>query len=197
MKKNLRVLGIDYSLNGTGLSVYDGKDIIFKKVFTVTKKHEEENPDIFIYVPKMEDTMAKIDIVCEKIVECTDYDFVCMEDHIGRYFNWMDGYGVCKYLLRKLNKPYLMASPTTIKKYAGNGKADKNMMSFFLKNDYGFDLDYIGKLANNIVDATWMAILGYKFYMMEVEKGSGVYDTPARTKIIKTLAKKNKFEVIE
>ena len=197
MKKNLRVLGIDYSLNGTGLSVYDGKDIIFKKVFTVTKKHEEENPDIFIYVPKMEDTMTKIDIVCEKIVECTDYDFVCMEDHIGRYFNWMDGYGVCKYLLRKLNKPYLMASPTTIKKYAGNGKADKNMMSFFLKNDYGFDLDYIGKLANNIVDATWMAILGYKFYMMEVEKGSGVYDTPARTKIIKTLAKKNKFEVIE
>lgn len=195
MKKKIKVLGIDYSLNGTGLAVYDGENIIFKKVFTVVKKNEDENPDIFIYVPKMEDTMAKIDIVCEKIVECTNYDFVCMEDHIGRYFNWMDGYGVCKYLLRKLGKPYLMASPTTIKKYAGNGKADKNMMSFFLKQDYGFDFDDIGKLANNIVDASWMAILGYKFYKIEVEKNG--YDTPARTKIIKTLGKKNKFEEIK
>lgn len=194
--KKLKVLGIDYSLNGTGLSVYDGKDIIFKKVFTVTKKHQDENPDIFIYVPKMEDTMAKIDIVCEKIVNCTDYNFVCMEDHIGRYYNWMDGYGVCKHLLRKANKPYLMASPTMIKKYAGNGKADKNMMSYFLQKDYGFDFDYIGKLANNIVDASWMAILGYNFYKIHVEKNKKVWDTPARTKILKTLASKNKFEEI-
>lgn len=195
-KKKLKVLGIDYSLNGSGLSVYDGEDVIFKKVFTVTKKHEIDNPDIFIYVPKMEDTMQKIDIVCEKIVECTDYDFVCMEDHIGRYFNWMDGYGICKYLLRKLNKPYLMASPTTVKKYAGNGKADKNMMSFFLKDSYGFDFDNIGKLANNIVDATWMAILGYKFYKICVEKDKNIPESTNRLKILKTLATKNKFEEI-
>ena len=85
-----------------------------------------------------------------------------------------------------------MASPTMIKKYAGNGKADKNMMSFFLKNDYGFDLDYLGKLANNIVDASWMAILGYKYYKIHIEKIKTEHDTPARTKILKTLYDKQK-----
>ena len=41
----------------------------------------------------------------------------------------------------------------------GNGKR-KNMMAYYLRKDYGFDFDDIGKLANNIVDATWMAIIG-------------------------------------
>lgn len=191
--KQLKVLGIDFSLNGTGLSVFNGKELVFKKVFTTTQKDEKLNPDIFIYVPKMEDTMTKIDIVSDIIVGCTEYDFVCMEDHIGRYYNWMDGYGVIKHLLRKLQKPHLMASPTTIKKYAGNGKADKNMMSHYLIRDYNFDLDYIGKLANNIVDASWMAILGYKFYKIHIEKDKKICDTPARTKILKSLADKNKL----
>lgn len=186
----MRVLGIDYSLNGTGLALYDGENIIFKKAFTVTKKNVTEDPETFIFVPKMDDTMAKIDIVADLIVNCTDYDYVCMEDHIGRYYNWMDGYGVIKYLLRQKQKPYLMVSPTMVKKYAGNGKADKNMMSFFLRNDYNFDFDYIGKLANNIVDASWMAILGYN-YLQVCKEGTGI-DTPARTKILQTLYKKEK-----
>lgn len=189
----MRVLGIDYSLNGTGLSVFDGEDIVLKKVFTTTKKDEDNNPEVFIYVPKMKDTMAKIDIVAERIVsECIGIDFILMEDHIGRYYNWMDGYGVIKHLLRKRELPYIMASPTMIKKYAGNGKADKNMMSFFLKNDYGFDLDYLGKLANNIVDASWMAIMGYKYHKMFIDKDKKITDTPARYKILKTLNDKQK-----
>ena len=189
----MKVLGIDYSLNGTGLAVFDGENIVLKKVFTTTQRDEEKDPEIFIYVPKMKDTMAKIDIVAEKIVSFTDgIDYVCMEDHIGRYYNWMDGYGVVKYLLRQKHVEYVMASPTMIKKYAGNGKADKNMMSFFLKNDYNFDFDYIGKLANNIVDASWMAILGFQYHKIHIEKDKAVYDTPARYKILKTLADKEK-----
>lgn len=193
--KQLKVLGIDYSLNGTGLAVYDGENIIFKKVFSTVQKHDGQTE--YIFVPKMEDTMAKIDIVADAIVNCTDYDFVCMEDHIGRYFNWMDGYGIIKHLLRKKGVQYLMASPTTIKKYAGNGTADKKMMDHYLKCDYGFDFDYIGKLANNIVDASWMAILGWHFYKIHVEKNKKIFDTPPRTKILKTLySKNNNFEVI-
>ena len=189
----MKVLGIDYSLNGTGLSIYNGKEIILKKVFTMAKKDEDNNGEVFIYVPKMDNPMEKIDIVASKIVEVAKQaDFICMEDHIGRYYNWMDGYGVIKYLLRQNKLPYLMASPTMIKKYAGNGKADKNMMSFFLKNDYSFDLDYLGKLANNIVDASWMAILGYKYYKIYIEKSKTEHDTPARTKILKTLSDKQK-----
>ena len=109
-----------------------------------------------------------------------------MEDHIGRYYNWMDGYGVIKYLLRQNHVKYIMASPTMIKKYAGNGKADKNMMSYYLKKDYGFDFDHYGKMANNLVDASWMAIMGYRYLIMEKKP-----DTPARHKILKTLKEKN------
>ena len=179
----MKVLGIDYSLNGIGLALYDGKNIIFRKVFSTVKKHD--GLEDFIYVPKMENTMEKIDIVADLIVNCTDYDYVCMEDHIGRYYNWMDGYGIIKYLLRQKKKPYVMVSPTMVKKYAGNGKADKQMMDFFLKKDYGFDFDEIGKLANNIVDASWMAILGYKYITNSV-------DTPQRSKILQTLRNKEK-----
>ena len=184
----MKVLGIDYSLNGTGLSVYDGKDVIYKKVFTTVKKNEKDDPENFIFVEKMDDPMKKIDIICPLIVNCTDYDYVCMEDHIGSYYNWMDGYGIIKYLLRKQQKPYIMVSPTMVKKYAGNGKADKSMMSFYLKDSYSFDFDNIGKLANNIVDATWMAILGYKYYQVCILKKE--YDTPQRQKILETLYKK-------
>ena len=195
MSKQLKVLGIDYSLNGTGLSLYDGKDVIFKKVFSTVQKHD--GLEEYIYVPKMEDTMAKIDIVSEAIVNCTEYDFVLMEDHIGRYYNWMDGYGVIKHLLRKKGVQYLMASPTTIKKYAGNGSADKKLMDYYLQKDYGFDFNYIGKLANNIVDATWMAIMGWNFYKIFVEKNKSIGVSPNRTKILKTLySKNNKFEVV-
>lgn len=194
MGKKLKVLGIDFSLNGTGLSLYDGKDVLLKKMFTVTKKHETEDPENFIFVPKMDNPMEKIDIVAKKIAEIAKKaDFCLMEDHIGTYYNWMDGYGVVKYLLRQQNSKYVMASPTMIKKYAGNGSANKDMMSYFLKNDYGFDFDNLGKLANNIVDATWMAIIGYKYYKIFIEKDKSVLDSTNRMKILKTLASKNKM----
>lgn len=187
----LKVLGIDFSLNGTGLSLFNGKDILWLKMFTTVQKNEKEDPEHFIYVPKMDDAMNKIDVVAPIIAEyAKECDFALMEDHIGAYYNWMDGYGVVKYLLRQQKTNYMMASPTTIKKYAGNGKADKDMMSYYLKQDYGFDLDYLGKLANNVVDATWMAILGYKFYKTYIEKDKTCYETPARTKILKDLHKK-------
>ena len=188
----MKVLGIDFSLNGTGLSLFDGKEVIFKKVFTSIKKNYEEDKETFILSPKFNTTGEKLDWVSEQIVNCTDYDFVLMEDHIGSYYDWMDGYGIIKHLLRQKSKPYVMASPTMVKKYAGNGKADKEMMSFFLKNDYSIDLDYIGKLANNIVDATWMAIMGYSYYKIYIEKDKKYWDTPARLKILKTLNDKQK-----
>ena len=99
----MKVLGIDFSLNGTGLAMYNGKDIILQIMFTVTKKHEADDPKHFIFIPKMDNTMEKIDIVAKEIAKyAKKADFVLMEDHIGRYYNWMDGYGVVKYLLSRL-----------------------------------------------------------------------------------------------
>lgn len=182
----MKVLGIDYSLNGTGLSIYDGKQVTFKKVFTTVKKNYENDKEVFILSPKFKNKEDKIDWVCENIINCTKYDFVCMEDHIGSYYDWMDGYGIIKHYLRKNNIPYLMVSPTQLKKYAGSGKADKSQMSYFLKQDYQIDLDYIGDLANNIVDATWLSIVGLNFYKSFVNK-EDVTINQERLKILQKL----------
>lgn len=166
----MKVLGIDYSLNGTGLSIFNGKKVIFKKVFTPIKKNYESNKEDFILSPKFDSIYEKMDWVSDTIINCCDYDFVCMEDHIGCYYDWMDGYAIIKHYLRKNNTPYIMISPTMLKKYAGNGKATKDDMIFMLKNQYKFDFSYIGPLSNNIVDATWLAIVGYKYYKKYIEQ---------------------------
>lgn len=187
---NPKVLGIDYSLNGTGLSLYDGKDVTFKKVFTTTKKNYEQDKETFILSPKFDNVEFKIDWVVNEIINCTEYDFVCMEDHIGSYYNWMDGYGIIKHYLRKSNKEYVMVSPTMVKKYAGSGNADKDRMSYYLKYYYNLDFDYIGKLANNIVDATWMAIIGYNFYQ-RYYNNQDIEVEPERDIILRKLKEKH------
>lgn len=179
----MNVLGIDYSLNGTGLSIYDGNKILFKKVFTSTKKLYEDNKEIFILSPKFQNKEEKIDWVCDYIVNCTKYDFVCMEDHIGSYYDWMDGYAIIKHYLRKNKTPYITVSPTQLKKYAGSGKADKTQMSYYLRTEYGIDLDYLGDAANNIVDATWLSIVGLNYYN-KYKDNKKIKENEARLKIL-------------
>ena len=185
----MNILGIDYSLNGTGLSIFNGKEVTFKKVFTTIKKNYEENKEIFILSPKFENPLEKVDWVCEQIINCTNYDFVCMEDHIGSYYEWMDGYAIIKHYLRRNNIPTLMIAPTQLKKYAGSGKADKTQMSYYLRKDYNIDFDYIGDSANNIVDATWLSIVGYNFYRKFIQE-KNIKLHPERLKILTKLKEK-------
>ena len=173
----MKILGIDFSLNGTGLSIFDSKNILFKKVFTSVKKNYDLDKENFILIPKFDNPEQKLDWVCHEIINCTSYDFVVMEDHIGSYYNWMDGYGIIKHYLRKNNKPYIMVPPTQLKRYAGSGKADKDAMTELLKNEYKIDLDYIGKLANNIVDATWLSIIGRDYYNRFLSKNNNYTDS--------------------
>lgn len=182
----MKILGIDFSLNGTGLSVYDGKKVTFKKVFTSVKKNYQNNEEDFILSPKFESTGQKLDWVVKTIIDCTKYDMVCMEDHIGSYYDWMDGYGIIKHYLRLNKIPYLMISPTSLKKFAGTGHATKEDMINLLKDQYGFDFSYIGPLSNNIVDATWLAIVGYLYYKKYILKKS-IKESKDREKILEKL----------
>ena len=82
----------------------------------------------------------------------------------------MDGW-VCYYkILRKKNLPYITLAPTSLKKYAGTGKADKVQMSYFLRKEYNIDFDFLGDVANNIVDACWLAIVGTEFYKKYIDR---------------------------
>jgi len=185
----MKIFGIDYSLNGTGLSIYDGVSIIFKKVFTNVAKNYESDKNTFILSPKFKSNEEKIDWVVDTIINCHSYDFVCMEDHIGAYYDWMDGYAIIKHYLRKKNIPYLMIAPCQLKKYAGDGKADKNKMTEYLNIQYGFNFDEAGKLANNIVDATWLTIVGHDYYRKFIQKDNFNL-TPERLKILWKLHEK-------
>lgn len=182
----MNILGIDYSLNGTGLSIFNGETVIFKKVFTSIRKNYQQDNQTFILSPKFDNSQEKVDWVCSQIINSTNYDMVCMEDHIGSYYEWMDGYAIIKHYLRKNNIPYLTVSPTQLKKYAGSGKADKTQMSYYLRKDYNIDFDYLGDCANNIVDATWLSILGYNFYMKMIHKKK-IKDNQVRLEILNKL----------
>lgn len=158
----MNVLGIDFSLNGTGLAIFNGSTVTFSKVFSL--KSNNEYPDYFIQIPQFEKWTEKLDWVCEKILSTENVDFICMEEHTGVNYDWMDGYAIIKYLLRKKNISYITLAPTSLKKYAGTGKADKTQMSYFLRKDYNIDFDFLGDAANNIVDAAWLSIVGTEFY---------------------------------
>lgn len=187
----MKVLGIDYSLNGTGLSVYDGDSITCKKVFTNAKNINEVYKDIFIQIPKFEKMYEKLDWVCKTIIDTNEYDFVCMEDHIGKYYDWMDGYAILKHYLRLKDIPYICVAPAQLKKYAGSGKADKTQMSYYLRAEYNFDLDYLGDSANNIVDATWLAILGFN-YFKKYKSNKSIKVSKERSEILIKIAQKQK-----
>lgn len=164
----MNILGIDFSLNGTGLAIFNGSDVTFSKVFSL--KPNNEYPDYIIEIPEFTNWTDKLDWVCEKILSTENVDFICMEEHTGVNYEWMDGYAIIKYLLRKKNLPYITLAPTSLKKYAGTGKADKVQMSYFLRKEYNIDFDFLGDVANNIVDACWLAIVGTEFYKKYIDR---------------------------
>lgn len=159
-----KVIGVDFSLNGTGLAVYTENHTITNQFVYSLKKSDRAE---VITIPKIEEQADKIDWVCNSIAEIAikeNVSFVCMEDHTGSYYSWMDGYAVLKHLFRQANIPYIAIAPTSLKKYVISGKADKNQMAYQLRKEYGLDFDYLGECADNIVDASWLAIFGKDYY---------------------------------
>lgn len=159
------ILGIDFSLNGTGLFFVDENNQVDFRLFSNNKKliNIKESiiiPDIKVQEDKLDWVINSI----KNIIESNDVSFICMEDHIGKYFPWMDGYGILKKFIRDLKIPYVMISPTSIKSYAcDDGKADKSQMGYYLRKEYNLDYDFLGICGNNVVDSAWMAFFARDF----------------------------------
>lgn len=163
----MKVLGIDFSLNGTGLYLIDTEGEDGFKFFSLDKKLFNKYPEdcIFIDADSFKNQMDKVDWVCHQIYNyLTKADFVMLEQQIGLSFAWADGYAIIKYFCRRLKIPCFTIAPTSCKKFAGSGKADKTQMSFFLRQEKGLDFDYLGDVANNVVDACWLAQVGEAIY---------------------------------
>lgn len=158
-----KILGVDFSLNGTGLAVYTGDDFSVTDVNVFSKK-KSENTKI-ITIPNITEQADRLDWVCEKIKsKLNNINFICMEDHIGSYYNWMDGYAILKHTFRSMGIPYIAVTPSALKKFVISGKADKNQMAYQLRQEFNLDFDFLGECADNIVDASWLAILGAFYY---------------------------------
>ena len=119
-----KILGVDFSLNGTGLAVYkENYGIESVNVYSIKKLDFPEA----VIIPKITEQSDKLDWVCNNILEhAQGIDFICMEEHTGSYYSWMDGYAILKHLFRKQSIPYITISPTSLKKFVISGKADKN-----------------------------------------------------------------------
>ena len=188
-----KILGVDFSLNGTGLAVYkENYGIESVNVYSIKKLDFPEA----VIIPKITEQSDKLDWVCNNILEhAQGIDFICMEEHTGSYYSWMDGYAILKHLFRKQSIPYITISPTSLKKFVISGKADKNQMSYMLRKDFNKDFDYLGECADNIVDASWLAIVGtyyYRRYLLHEKFNLSKEKSEVLEKILK--GKNNKWQ---
>ena len=189
----IKILGIDYSLSGTGLAGITDSKLDFYKVFTSKKQIIKDYPEHATLAYHDGTQEERIDSTCKDIIECGyDYNFVCMEEHTGVNYSWMDGYAIIKYLLRQKGIPYITISPTSLKKYAGAGRADKDAMTRMLQEEYGYDFSELEKSANNVVDATWLALVGKAYYRRYV-LGENTKPVKCRHEVLLRLKKNNKY----
>ena len=193
----MTVLGCDFSLNGSGLALWNGGVLEEWALFSRTKKLADKFSQV-ILIPDFDLQKDKLFWVCNRIkqfiIDHPEIKFVNLEQQIGGggIFSWVDGYGALKYICYELDIPLITTSPTANKSYAGDGRADKNMMEEFLLKEYKIDLSEIGKEANNVVDAAHLAIIGQHFYS-RYHLNDIVMVSKKRGTILEKLAIKHKY----
>lgn len=152
------IAGIDYSLCGPSVCIYNGngKSFTFKDCsfyfLTNTKKFATyfnnniigENFEDFNHEIERYQTIA--DWALEVVMGCEQ---VCIEGYAysaqgNRIFQIAENTGLLKYKLYQLGIPVTIVPPTEVKKFAtGKGNADKNSMYSFFEAETKCDLKNI------------------------------------------------------
>ena len=146
------IAGIDYSLCGPAICVFDGKDFSYKNCsfyyLTDTKKYADTYMgnifgERFIDWNTEQERYSSIaDWATEVILGC---DHVALEGYAysatGRVFQIAENTGLLKYKIYQTGIPITIIPPTEVKKYAtGKGNADKQMMYDSFVQDTGMAL---------------------------------------------------------
>jgi len=151
------IAGIDYSLRGPSICLYNNPDGIFSykycSFFYLTEnKRQSEIIESNIFGERLSDwdsdeeryeTLAQwaTDIVmgCSQVA-LEGYAYGAM----GRVFNIAENTGILKFQLYRLGIPVTIFPPTDIKKFAtSKGNADKNMMYDAFITETGINLKNI------------------------------------------------------
>jgi Holliday junction resolvasome RuvABC endonuclease subunit len=139
----MRIMGVDPSITRTGISLPDGT--------TVVVKPKDKGDDRLMEIADYVRVLSQANLV----------DLVVMEDaptrllgDAGRVLLHLQG--AVRLELKRLPVPYMILSPSTLKKFAtGNGSADKTAMALAafkrLGREYGTDDE---------CDADWLRVAG-------------------------------------
>lgn len=152
------IAGIDYSLRGPAICVWDSDRVQSSSIFrfedcqhyylTDTLKYAETflgniHGTLFRgYTCEVQRYMNLADWAIMKVKDCSQ---VQLEDYAlgakGRVFHIGENTGVLKMGLYLAHKPLRVIGPTVLKKYAaGKGNADKDRMHAAFKEQTGIDL---------------------------------------------------------
>lgn len=149
----MKIFGIDYSLNGPAICVFDGdKHFIFEKCDFYFMTHVKKNATSFLtnihgrlfedYTHECERYDSISDWVLDIIKDC---DQGAIEDYAfnaqGRVFHIAENTGILKYKCYQNSIPIEVVSPSHVKKLAtGKGNADKTMMHEAFLRETGINI---------------------------------------------------------
>lgn len=184
------IAGIDYSLNGPSVCVFNGDNFCYENCtfyFLTDIKKYTDKPYGNIFGERfidwnleMERYESIADWALETIMGC---DAVGLEGYAysaqGRVFHIAENTGVLKYKMYQTGIPLTIFTPSEVKKYAsGKGNADKNLMySSFVKETKKDikklicpDKKDIGNPVSDIVDSYYICKLMFDRYSGEQKK---------------------------
>jgi len=177
------IAGIDYSLNGPAICVFEGKDhFVFEKCKFYYLTDTKKNIGLFsnnIFGEKFDD----YDDECERYDTISDWvmktingcEQIALEGYAygaqGRVFHIAENTGILKYKLYQASIPLEVVQPSHVKKIAtGKGNADKSKMyeAFLketkvpLKDIISPNKKEIGNPVSDLVDAFYICKVLYK-----------------------------------
>lgn len=171
------IAGIDYSLNGPAVCVFQGLDnFVFEKCqfyfLTDTKKYattffQNIHGKLF---EEYEEECERYDTISDWVMKIvTGCDQVALEGYAygaqGRVFHIAENTGILKYKLYEASIPLEIVSPSAVKKLGtGKGNADKTMMHDSFFKETGIPLHKIltpnkkeiGNPVSDLVDAYYI-----------------------------------------
>jgi len=177
------IAGIDYSLNGPAICIFEGKEYFtFEKCQFYFLTDVKKNATIFLknihgklfddYEEECERYDTISDWVMNKIIGCEQ---VALEDYAfnaqGRVFHIAENTGILKYKLWQNSIPLDVVQPSRVKKFAtGKGNANKQEMFEAFVKETGTDLRIyfdsiereIKSPISDVVDAFYICKYNYK-----------------------------------
>ena len=177
--KPVLCVGIDHSLNGTGIAAINSKgEQRLLHGWTTVRSKQKEFPESLSYfkikepqshahrIHRLISIYKWVRLIINRFTD--DYDvFVAIEGYAlsakgGRVSDQHEGMGLIKAWLWRMNIPFRIYTPTTVKSaWTGKGSADKSAMLMTCYQKFGLDLTPLGEAGENLADALLIARLLY------------------------------------